>query len=121
MRPTHLFDGAGCAVPPPPGAGVELPPEGAGAPFEPPGAGAGAGPPPPAKRTVRVRLAFVFLPPARRSASLTVARPFAARSASRPFASKRSLTSVTERFGSFTARVAAVRAPATTVALPRRA
>jgi hypothetical protein len=51
---------------------------------------------------------------------LTVARPPAARSAARPFALKRSLTSVTERFGSFTARVAAVRAPARTVALPRR-
>src|SRR5215210_6296839 len=103
MRPAHLFELA-----PPLGAGEELPSEGVGV-WPPVPPGAGAGPPPVAKRSVRVRLAFVLAPLARRRASLTVARPPAARSASRPFAPKRSLTSVTERLGSFTARVAAMR------------
>src|SRR5215218_3946686 len=108
MRPAHVFE-AGCGVPEPlpgvpvpPGAGVEV---GDGL------VGDGAGdwplpavlwPPPVAKRSVSVRRAVVFSPPARRRVSLIVARPFAARSASMPFALKRSVSVLTDSLRSFT-------------------
>src|SRR6185436_6273122 len=118
MRPTHVFVGCGCGVPPP-GAGeppgVGEPPPGVG---EPPGAGC---PLPPVNRSVIVRLAVSFRPPARSSASLTVARPPAARTAATPEAEKRKVTSLTERLRSLTLREAAFAEPAVTVAVPRSA
>ena len=77
--------------------------------------------PAPDRRSVSVRFAVSFFPPARLSESFTVARPPAARTAARPAAPKRSVTSVTERLRSFTVRRAAVVPPASTVAVPRTA
>jgi hypothetical protein len=62
-----------------------------------------------------------FRPPARSSASLTVARPPAARTAATPEAEKRIVTSLTERLRSLTLREAAFAEPAVTVAVPRSA
>src|SRR5215213_6890864 len=111
MRPIQRFEAGvpGAPVPPPVSAPVlrGVPPAGA--------CGAAAG-----RRRESVRRAVDLRPPARRSASLIVARPRASRRADMPLVSKRRVIPETDRLASLTLRPAIVRLPALAAAVPLR-